>query len=149
MTEPDDSDAGEVRSMTPFLAALAIFIVVVIVIVVWSVTSGDGLSEEQRVGRAAVGQNDALQRGNYADFQAYTCAQFQGSEAELLSGQRDAMEKRGARYVDDVTAVTIDGDRATAIVIYHFDKLIDTTSGSEVSFVREEGSWKVCSLTSS
>ena len=52
----------------------------------------------------------------------YTCRAQQGVEAEVLARQRDSVAKSGERYVDDVTAITIDGDRATATVTYHFDK---------------------------
>jgi hypothetical protein len=140
---PDPAD-GETRSMVPFLAALGIFVVVVITIAILSVTSGDGLTEEQRVGRAAVGQNDALQRLNYADFRAYTCAQNQGNEADVLARQRDSQAKQGAGYVDDVTGVVINGDHATGTVVYHFAHLPDTKSNAAVTFAREGGSWKVC-----
>jgi Domain of unknown function (DUF4878) len=131
--------------MTPFLAALAIIVVVVIAIGLFNMFRGDGLSEEQRVGRSAVGQNDALQRGNYADFRNYTCEAQQGSETEVLARQRDSADKRGERFVEDVTNVVIDGDRATATVTYHFDKAPDTKTGVATTFVREDGAWKVCS----
>ena len=52
----------------------------------------------------------------------------------------------GARFVDDVTDVVIDGDRATATVTYHFDKAPDTKTGVDMTFVREDGAWKVCSI---
>ena len=55
------------------------------------------------------------------------------------------MAKQGERFVDDVTDVRIDGDSATATVKYHFDKAPDTKSGVEMTFVREDGAWKVCS----
>ena len=104
------------------LGALAIIVIVVIGVWLFNLSRGDGLSEDERVGRAAVGQNDALQRENFTDFRAYTCRAQQGSEADILARQRDSVAKRGARYVDDVTDVVIDGDSATAKVIYHFDK---------------------------
>lgn len=131
--------------MAPFLAALAIFLVVVTAIVVLTLTGGDGLSEEQRVARAAVGQNDALQRQSYPDFLAYTCSRLQGSEADVLARQQDSDAKNGARNVDDVTDVRIDGDRASAAVIYHFENAPDTKTSAETVFAREDGSWKVCS----
>ena len=53
--------------------------------------------------------------------------------------------KHGERFVDDVTEVAVDGDRATAKVTYHFDKAPDTKTGVETTFVREDGAWKVCS----
>jgi hypothetical protein len=131
--------------MAPFLGALAIIAVVVIAIALFNVFRGDGLSEDQRVGRAAVGQNDALQRRDFAAFAGYTCRQLHGAEADILARQRDSVDKRGARFVDDVTNVVIDGDRATAGVTYHFDKAPDTRTTAAMTFVREDGSWKVCS----
>ena len=96
----------------PFGAAVAVFVLVVAGAAVFTLTRGDGLTEEQRVGRAAVGQNDALQRQNYADYQRYTCSAEQGTEANMFGAQQESVRQHGARYVDDVTAVTIDGDRA-------------------------------------
>jgi hypothetical protein len=50
-----------------------------------------------------------------------------------------------ARFVDDVAGVVIDGDRATGTVTYHFDKAPDAKTAVAMTFVREDGSWKVCS----
>jgi hypothetical protein len=144
-SEPEPEPAGDRSTMAPFLAALAIVALVAIAIGLLNLFRGDGLTEEQRVGRAAVGQNDALQRESYADFRAYTCRDQQGVEADVLARQRDSVAKKGARYVDDVTAVAIDGDRATATVTYHFDKAPDTKASVATTFVREDGAWKVCS----
>ena len=47
----------------------------------------------------------------------------------MLARQRDSVAKRGERFVDDVTDVEIDGDRATAKVTYHFDKAPDDKTG--------------------
>jgi hypothetical protein len=51
----------------------------------------------------------------------------------------------GERFVDDVTDVVIDGDRATAKVTYHFDRTPDAKTGVAMTFTREDGAWKVCS----
>jgi hypothetical protein len=142
---PSDDEAAERPTMTPFLGALAIIVIVVIAIWLFNAFEGDRTPEEQKVGRAAVGQNDALQREHFADFGAYTCRKLHGSEAETLAKQRDSAAKRGARFVDDVTDVKIDGDRATATVTYHFDKAPDEKTPVPMTFVREDGAWKVCS----
>jgi hypothetical protein len=131
-------------TMAPFLGALAIIVLVVIGIVVANLSGGDGLSEEQRVGRAAVGQNDAMQRQNWSAFGDYTCREQRGTEADFLARQRDSVARKGARFVDDVTGVRIDGDRATGTVVYHFDKAPDTKVDAETTFVREDGAWRVC-----
>jgi hypothetical protein len=139
----DEADDGP--TMAPFLGALAIIVVVVIAIWLFSVFEGDRTPEDQRVGRAAVGQNDALQRENFADFSTYTCEKSRGSQTDMVARQRDLSGKRGARFVDDVTDVKIDGDRATATVTYHFDKAPDDKKPVPMTFVREGGAWKVCS----
>jgi hypothetical protein len=131
--------------MTPFLAALALIVLVVIGIGFVNLFNDDELPADHQVARAAVGQNDALQRQSYADFRSHTCRAEQGSEAEVLGRQRDSVAKRGERFVDDVTDIKVDGDRATATVTYHFDKAPDTKTGVDMTFVREDGAWKVCS----
>jgi hypothetical protein len=131
--------------MAPFLGALAIIALVVIAIVLFNVFGDDEPPADQQVGRAAVGQNDALQRHDYADFRTYTCRDQQGVEADVLARQRDSVAKRGERFVDDVTDIKVDGDRATAKVTYHFDKAPDARTGVGMTFVREDGAWKVCS----
>ncbi|MCT7658671.1 Rv0361 family membrane protein [Mycobacterium deserti] len=143
MSEPPAADRP---TATPFLAALAIIVLVVITIGLLNLFGGeDELPADRQVARAAVGQNDALQRGNYADYRGYTCAAEHGTETDVLAGQRESVDKLGDRYVDDVTDVAIDGDRATAKVTYHFDRAPDDRKAVEMSFVREDGAWKVCS----
>lgn len=143
MNEPEPDPDPDRPTIAPFLGALAIIVLVVIGIVVFN-SSGDDSPRPEDVGVAVVGQNDALQRMNYADYRKYTCRAHHGTEADILAQQRDSVAKHGQRYVDDVTAIRIDGDRATAVVTYHFDKTVHTTSGGELIFAREDGAWKVC-----
>jgi hypothetical protein len=145
VTDPGDAEASDRPTIAPFLGALAIIAIVVIAIVLFNVFGSDDVPSDQQVARAAVGQNDALQRQNYADFVTYTCKPAQGVEADILARQRDSVAKRGERFVDDVTKVVVDGDRATATVTYHFGKAPDAKSDVTTTFVREDGAWKVCS----
>ncbi|MEO3758802.1 lumazine-binding protein [Mycobacterium sp. B14F4] len=145
MADPE-FDRADRPTATPFLVALGIIVLVVIVIGLLNLFGGQERPVEQQVATAAVGQNDALQRQNYADFRGYTCAAQQGNESEVLAVQRESVDKRGERFVDDVTEVKIDGDRATATVTYHFDKAPDAKEDAAMTFVREGGAWKVCSL---
>ena len=143
MTEPDDASTGS--SAAPFLGALAIIVAIVIAIWLFNVFSRDDLTDSQQIGRAAAGQNDALQRGDFADFRSFTCAAEAGDEAKVTAAHRDSVAKRGERFVDGVSDVTVEGDRATAAVTYHFDKDPDAKQTVEVTFAREAGTWKVCS----
>jgi hypothetical protein len=142
VTEPEDDGA----SPMPILIALGVALLVLAVIgAVWLFNDNKPLSEDLKVGRAAVGQNDALQRDSYGDFRKYTCAALQGAEAEVLDRQQKSKAAQGARYVDDITEVKIDGDRATGTVVYHFDHAPDDKITVPMNFVRENGEWTVCS----
>jgi hypothetical protein len=138
----EDDDGS---SPMPFIAALVIIVVVLIGIGLFTIFGGDGMSETDRVAKSAVAQNDALQRQNFQDLQQYTCAAVAGTEAEMVARQRDSVAKQGARYVDGVTGVTVDGDHATGTVIYHFEKTPDAKIDTPMTFTREAGAWKVCS----
>ncbi|WP_059015550.1 lumazine-binding protein [Mycobacterium sp. M26] len=141
MTENENTGS----SPMPILIALGVAAIVLIGFGISWLVRGDGLTEDNRVGRAAVGQNDALQRENYPDFRKYTCAQQQGTEAEVIARQQQSKSSHGARFVDDVTAVKIEGERATATVVYHFERTPDKRLETPMTFVRESGEWKVCS----
>lgn len=143
MNDPDPEPDPDRPTIAPFLGALAIIVIVVIGIIAFN-AFGDDKPRPEDVGIALVGQNDALQRLNYGDYRRYTCRAHQDNEADVLARQRDSVAKNGQRFIDDVTAITIDGDRATAVVKYHFDKTASTSSGGEVVFAREDGAWKVC-----
>jgi hypothetical protein len=140
-----DERANDGSSPMPILIALGVVAVVLIGLGISWLVRGDGLSEDQRVGRAAVGQNDALQRESYPDFRKFTCAGQQGAEAEVIARQQQSKSEHGARFVDDVTGVKIEGERATATVVYHFERTPDKRISSPMTFVREGGDWKVCS----
>lgn len=137
--------ANDGSSPMPILIALGVVAVVLLGLGISWLFRGDGLSEDQRVGRAAVGQNDALQRENYPDFQKFTCAAQQGAEAEVIARQQQSKSAHGARFVDDITGVKIDGERATGTVVYHFERTSDKRIETPMTFVREGGDWKVCS----
>ncbi|WP_166908582.1 nuclear transport factor 2 family protein [Mycobacterium sp. DL440] len=142
----DSTDDTEDRpTMAPFLGALAVIVLVVIIVVLLNIFGSDGQSEEQKVSLAAVGQNDALQRENFGEFSDHTCTAQRGTEADFIARQRDSVAKQGARYVDDVTAVHVADDRATATVVYHFGNTPDAKVNTETVFVREDGQWRVCS----
>jgi len=141
MTESDSSR----RSPAPILGALAVVLLALGAFWVLQMMAGDAQSDEARVALAAVGQNDALQRGDYADFRTFTCIAEQGTESGVLTDQRQSSSAKGARFVDDVTGIAVTSDRATATVVYHFEKAPADKISSVMTFVRENGRWTVCS----
>ena len=93
------------QTLGPFLAALALIVVLVVIIAVLNAIGVFGRNEptpEQLVRTAVVGQNDGLQRKDYARFQTYTCKAQAGTEADVLAKQEDSAAKNGQRYVDEV-----------------------------------------------
>ncbi len=137
--EPDDG-----ATPWPFIGALAIAGVVLLGIGAVTLSNRGGDGDRDAVVRAALGQNDALQRLDYADFRANTCAQEAGAEADVLARQRNSVEDKGARYVNNVTSVTVEGDRASADVSYYFAGARDVKYDVPTTFVREDGTWRVC-----
>lgn len=138
---PEDRDRP---TATPFLLALVIIVVVITAILVMN--RGDGDGDPEQIGRAVVAQNDALQRQDYQAFVASTCTAQHGTEDEVLTRQRESAATRGERYVDGASNIVVDGDTATATVRYHFGANEESEATAEMSFVREDGTWKVCSV---
>ena len=141
MTDPDDHRP----SLIPIVTALTVIVVALGAIWLLRMFRGDEQPDEGRIGIAAVGQNDALQREDYAAFRIYTCLAEQGTEARVLADQRESKTAKGARFVDDVTGIAISGEQATATVLYHFERSPDEKIKTAATFVRQDGEWKVCS----
>ena len=141
MTEP----AEDRPTFMPIAIAAAIVVVAMGVMWALSFFRGDEVPDEGRVGRAVVAQNDALQRGNYADFRSQTCFAQQGTEAQVLADQQQSESAKGNRFVDDVKDFKVSGGDATATVVYHFEKTPDDKVSTPMTFVKENGDWKVCS----
>ncbi len=81
----------------PILIALGVVVIAVLAITGLRVLRGDEVRAEAGVDRAVVGQNDALQRQDYADFVGFTCVAQQGSRAAVLGEQRRPRPPRGPR----------------------------------------------------
>ena len=144
MTNESGSSSGG-PTAAPFLGALAVAVVVVVGVWLFNAFSSDEPTVEQRIRLAVIAQNDALQRQDYPEFRAHTCVEQQGTESEVVAEHSDSVARRGERYVDGVAGITVDGDRATAEVTYHFSQDPEAKQTVELPFARQDGTWKVCS----
>ncbi len=143
-----ESESHPRQTLGPFLAALTVIVVLVVIIAVLNSIGVFGRNDptpEQLVRTAVVGQNDGLQRKDYSRFQSYTCKAQAGNAADVLAKQEDSATKNGQRYVDEVRDIKFDGQQATAVLVYHFDKTPDQKPTAPVVLVNEDGGWKVCS----
>ena len=142
----DPADPAENRStVMPIVTALVIVGIALVAFIAVRLFQGDAPPDENQIGRAVVGQNDALQREDYADFQTFTCVAQQGTQNQVLADQRQSRADKGARVVEDVTAIAVTGDRATATVVYHFEESVADNVSTPMTFIRENGEWTVCS----
>lgn len=144
-SDPVPQPAPDRPTVAPFLGALAIFALVVIGIVLFNVFGTQHTTPGDQVAQAAVGQNDALQRQDFSAFRKFTCGADQGTEASFLTAQRDSVAKNGERFVNDVPSIRVDGDHASATVVFHFANTAEQSFSVEERFVQEDGSWRVCS----
>ena len=55
------------------------------------------------------------------------------------------LEHAATAPVDDIKDFAITGDRATATVVYHFEKKPEDKVSQPMTFIRENSTWKVCS----
>jgi hypothetical protein len=140
--KPDDSGA----SLAPFLGALALIVIVVIGIGVVTLVRGDEDSPREAVVRAAIAHNDALQRLDFDAYRQSTCAESVGEENRVFDDQRASVTAKGARYVNDVHDIAIDGDAATATVVYYFESDKDNRIDTPSTFRNEDGTWRLCTL---
>lgn len=143
-SSPSDSSSGG-PTAAPFLGALAVAVAVLVATWLFNAFSSDEPTVEQQIWLAVVAQNDALQRQDYPQFRSHTCQDQQESESEIVAEHSDSVARRGERFVDGVTGIATDGDRATAEVTYHFDQNPEAKEKVEIPFARQDGTWKVCS----
>lgn len=141
---PDDPAADDGATPWPFIGALAVGLVTLLGVGALTLANRDRDTETDRVVRAVLGQNDALQRLDYADFRANTCARDAGTEAQVLDRQRTSVAAKGGRYVGNVTDVSMSGDTASATVTYYFERNRDDKTDVRTALVREDGAWRVC-----
>lgn len=144
-TQPPVPDEDPQSTAWPILVAIGIVGLVVLGVIVVRVVRGDEVRDEAGLGRAVIGQNDALQRLDYPAYERFTCDALQGVEPVVLAEQRQSAEAKGARFVDDVRGMKVEGDRASATVVYHFEKSSEDKITTPMSFAREDGEWTVCS----
>lgn len=146
MTETPDSEPDVSRpTFLPVLIALGVVAFVLIAMTLFRMIGSGRVSDENAVGRAVVAQNDALQREDYAAFRANTCPADQGTQTDVIAGQQRSKAAKGPRFVEDVRGVEVDGDRASATVVYYFENNKDDKITVPITFMRADGGWKVCS----
>ena len=57
---------------------------------------------------------------------------------------RQSVAAKGARFVGNVTDVSISGETASAVVTYYFEHNRDDKTDVRTAIVREDGAWRVC-----
>lgn len=139
-----DEDGGG-SSVAPFMIALVVVVLVLIAIGLTNLFSAQPDADKEQIIRAAIGQNDALQRVDHQAYADYTCPALAGTADDLALRQKSSLDARGARYLDSINNIAVNGDRATATVSYFFDSDRDEKVDAPMVFERRDGRWQVCS----
>lgn len=66
------------------------------------------------------------------------------AEDTFVTDNLQSMADNGQIMIPEITDLTVDGDRATARVHWHFEKSADKKNVVGTTVVREDGKWKVC-----
>ncbi|WP_124710146.1 Rv0361 family membrane protein [Gordonia insulae] len=161
--QPDPGDRGDGtpvdeppaapswRNALPFLVALGVVVVAAVGIGISYLVrpADDRMSTEAHVQHAINNAYTARNDLDYAKFRDATCAADLSSttfpsESTFLGDNRRSFDENGHIVIPEISGVTVDGDRATAQVHWHFDEKSDQNQVTEMVVVREDGDWKVC-----
>ena len=154
---PDsDLDADDQRPRTwkdawPFWSALVIVVVAILAVVLSNMLrpAEERASDSGQVQFAINDNYTARNNVDYGKFKQSTCAADTSSssfisEQEFVSQNRTSVESKGRIVIPEITDVTVNGDRATARVHWHFDKTPDDKQTTSVVVVKDDGTWKLC-----
>ncbi|MFT4199715.1 hypothetical protein [Gordonia sp. (in: high G+C Gram-positive bacteria)] len=142
--ELDERDAP---TRAPIIAALVVIAILIIVILIaqWTHPFSSRLSPEDSVRVAINDQYTARNALNYESYQRITCApKIEPREAFLAENQR-SRDENGKIVIPQINDVVIDGDKATASVVWNFEKKPDAKTTTPTTLVRQDDGWKVCS----
>lgn len=139
----DEGNSGS--SAAPFMIALVVVVLVLVGIGLTNMFSAERNSDQEQIIRAAIGQNDALQRVDHPAYADYTCPALAGSADDLALRQKNSVQARGARYLETINNIAVNGERATATVVYYFDSDKDEKVDAPTVFEKRDGRWQVCS----
>ncbi|GED99142.1 Rv0361 family membrane protein [Gordonia crocea] len=157
MAESRDDDLGRLAdelnkrdapTKGPFLAALAVVVVLigVILIVQWVRPFSDRISDEDTVRIAVNDHYTARNAVNYDSFRAATCAAKVPPRAEFESTNTRSREANGRIVIPQgqIADVTITGDKASATVTWHYEKRATENQKTPTTLIRQDDKWKVC-----
>ncbi|MFZ2239597.1 MAG: hypothetical protein WAV90_08640 [Gordonia amarae] len=146
-----EGDAPSWKAALPFIIAGVVVLVVVIGVLISNAVrpAEDRMSEDAKVQHAI---NDYYTARNEADFDKYAaanCAAARNAEGfpakdKFVTDNRKSMDDNGQIKIPEITDLTVNGDRATARVHWHFEKSEDKKNVVDTTVVREDGEWKVC-----
>ena len=151
-----DLDADEQRPRTwkdawPFWIALLVVVVAILAVVLSNMLrpAEERASDSGQVQFAINDNYTARNNVDYGKFTQSTCAADTSStsfisEQEFVSQNRTSVESKGRIVIPEITDVTVNGDRATARVHWHFDKTPDEKQTTSVVVVKDDGTWKLC-----
>ncbi|UEA57617.1 hypothetical protein LK459_13405 [Gordonia otitidis] len=151
-----DEFEGEQRPRTwkdawPFWIALVVVALAILGVVLSNVLrpAQERASDSGQVQFAINDNYTARNNVDYGKYKESTCAADTSSPsfisgAEFVRQNRTSVESKGRIVIPEITDVTVNGERATARVHWHFDKTPDDEQTTSVVVVKDDGRWKLC-----
>lgn len=147
---PDD-DAPSWKAALPFIIAGVVVLVVVIGVLISNAVrpAESRMSDDALVQHAINDYYTARNEADFDKFAAVNCAAVRNAEGfpvreSFVTDNRRSMDDNGQIEIPEITDLTVDGDRASARVHWHFEKSEDKRNVVDTTVVREDGKWKVC-----
>lgn len=141
-------DARDAPTKGPFLAALAVVVLVigVILIVQWVRPFDGRVSDDDAIRMAVNDHYTALNALNYETLKMSTCAAKVPPLETFLETNRKLRDANGMRIIPagKIADISINGDHATTNVTWHYEKNAAAVTTTPTTLIRQDERWKVC-----
>ncbi len=144
----DELDQRDAPTMWPMLAAIAVVVILlgVVFIYQWTRPFSDRVGPDDEV-RIAINNHYTAQNAlNYQSFSEWTCAAKTPPREEFLKKNGPSRDANGKIVIHDggIADVAINGDKASAVVTWRYEKKPDQPTTTPTTLVRQGDQWKVC-----
>ncbi|GAB10205.1 hypothetical protein GOARA_053_00310 [Gordonia araii NBRC 100433] len=143
---PDDGDSRGKPTRGPIIAALVIVVILLSVILIPQfVNPVDERGGDDTGVRLAINDHYTARNAlNYEAFAAATCSAKTPQRDEFLTVNRRSRDEHGPIKIPEISAVAVNGDRASATVHWHYEGKDEARQTAPTSLVRQDDRWKVC-----
>ncbi|MFT3901187.1 MAG: hypothetical protein QM728_13220 [Gordonia sp. (in: high G+C Gram-positive bacteria)] len=144
----EELDARDAPTKAPFIGALVLVALLIglILIAQFANPFHKRLSPEDQVRVVISDQYTARNAIDYAGYLRVTCQEKAQSRADFLAQNTvAARDANGKIVIPEITGVVINDDKASATVVWNYEKKAAEKTTVPTTLVRQQDGWKVCS----